>query len=162
MQRILKRYIVSAILATCVLFSSAFSVPVYAYSAPVAHTYGPGLDQGGGYLEFENNNGWTHEKTLNGLGAADEFWLNGAFGKNDNYNGLVKLTVKIRRCRDGKIIYSNVFYPNADGHGTFNTGRIKVNPIEEKVQYFFDASTYNATPPGPYRKAYVSYIFNFI
>lgn len=166
MQNLLRRhhfrYILSAILAACILCSSALPTPVYAYSQPGAHTYGPGLDQNGGYLEFEDNNGWTPVKTLNGLGQADEFWLNGYFGKNDTYNGLVKLTVKVRRCSDNKIIYSGVFYPKADGTGTFNTGRIKVNSTEEKVQYFFDASTYNATPPGPYRKAYVSYIFNFI
>lgn len=145
------------------IFCCSFSpIKAYAYSRPGAGTFGPGLDQFGGELEFTDNNGWTPVKTLQGLGYADEFWLNGYFDKRDNYNGLIKLTVKIKRVSDGKIIYSNVFYPNSDGSGSFNTGRIKVNANEEKVQFFFDASTYNATPPGPYRRAYVTYDLCFV
>lgn len=157
----IRRFVTFALLLG--IFCSSFSpTTTYAYSNPGAHTFGPGLDQFGGELEFEDNNGWTQVKTLQGLGTADEFWLNGYFRKADNYNGLVKLTVKIRRVSDGVIIYDNVFYPGPDGSGSFNTGRIKVNPNEEKLQFFFDASTYNATPPGPYRKAYVTYDLCFV
>ena len=85
MQNLLRRhhfrYILSAILAACILCSSALPTPVYAYSQPGAHTYGPGLDQNGGYLEFEDNNGWTPVKTLNGLGQADEFGSMDILGK---------------------------------------------------------------------------------
>lgn len=145
-----------------VLCCSIFVTPAYAWSNPGPSTFGPGTMQWAGELEFEDNNGWTGIKTLQGLGQADEFWLWGYFKKADTYNGLVKLTVKIQRVSDGKIIYSDVFTPNDDGTGNFNTGRISVNPYEEKIRIYFDASTYNATPPGPYRKAYVTYDVNFL
>lgn len=166
MQKIIKgsnvRRIVILSLVLCMICCSVFVTPAYAWSNPGASTFGPGLDQFGGELEFEDNNGWTSVKTLQGWGQADEFWLNGYFRKADNYNGLIKLTVKVKRVSDGAIICNKVFYPNSDGSGNFNTGRIRVNSTEEKVQFFFDASTYNATPPGPYRKAYVSYDLCFV
>lgn len=166
MQKIIKgsnvRGIVTLSLVLCMICCSIFVTPAYAWSNPGPSTFGPGTQQWAGELDFENNNGWTGIKTLQGLGWADEFWLWGYFKKSDNYNGLVKLTVKVKRVRDNAIIYEGVFYPNSDGTGNFNTGRIKVNPNEEKIQIFFDASTYNATPPGPYRKAYVTYDVNFV
>lgn len=144
--------------AICLICIAMFTTTVHAASRPGPDSFTPGTQWFAGEMTFTNNN-WTPTKTLLGQGFADEFWINGYFKKADNYNGLVKLTVKIKRCSDNKIIDSGVFYPNADGSGNFNTGRIPVNPNEEKIQVFYDASTYNATPPGPYRSLYVIYDF---
>ena len=50
----------------------------------------------------------------------------------------------------------------SDGTGLFNTGRLPVNPNEEKIQVYYDASTYNATPPGPYRSLFITYDFALV
>ena len=166
MQKIMRkgkmRKLLSLTLAMCMICSMFIVTPAYAWSNPGPSGFGPGTQQWAAELEFENNSGWSSIKTLTGQGWADEFWLWGYFKKADNYNGLVKLNVKIKRVRDGAIIFDGVFYPNSDGTGNFNTGRISVNPNIEQIQVFFDASTYNATPPGPYRCAYVNYDVNFV
>lgn len=122
------------------------------------HSFGPGMYQRVGSFTFTNNN-WTPVKTIYPAGSLRHFHFNGAFEKADSYNGLVKLTLKVKRVSDGKIIFNKVFYPNSDGKGTFGTDVFWVDESKEteKVQLFFDASTYNATPPGPYRSLYVSY-----
>lgn len=137
-----------------VIFSLMISTTVSA-----ATIYGPGMGQTGGSFTFNDSN-LTPDKILRGSGYADEFWINGWFKKADNYNGLVKLTLKVKRVSDGATLYSGVFYPGSDGVGHFNTGRIPINPNEERIQIYMDASTYNATPPGPYRSLYISYEFN--
>ncbi len=159
MSKIIRR--MGAAFIACLLCCAMFATTAFAYSKPGPSTFGPGTQQFAGEMTFTNNN-WTPVKTLQGLGSADEFWINGYFRKADNYNGLVKLTVKVKRCRDNKIIYSGVFYPGSDGTGLFNTGRLPVNPNEEKIQVYYDASTYNATPPGPYRSLFVTYDFALV
>ena len=156
----MKRKVSTALIA-CILCCAMFATTALAYSKPGPGAFGPGTQQFAGEMIFTNDN-WTPVKTLQGWGVADEFWIKGYFRKEDNYNGLVKLTVKVKRCSDNKIIYSGVFYPGADGTGLFKTGRIPVNPNEEKIQVYFDASTYNATPPGPYRSLFVTYDFALV
>lgn len=143
------------LLVTLALVCSLFATSTVLASNVIT----PGVGQQGGDFTFSNDN-WTPVKTINGGGYADEFWINGWFQKADNYNGLVKLTLKIKRVRDNQIIYSQVFYPGSDGVGHFNTGRIAVNPNEERIQIYMDSTTYNATPPGPYRSLFISYDFN--
>lgn len=49
------------------------------------------------------------------------------------------------------------------GEMTFtNNNWIPVNPNEEKIQVYYDASTYNVTPPGPYRSLFVTYDFALV
>lgn len=132
----------------------------------VPNVFGPGADQFAGDYDFTDHN-WTPIKTLSGNGWASHFNVKGSFSKADNYKGLVKLTVKIKRVRDGAILFSKVYYPDANGNGTFQTvdaagNSITINPNQEKIQLFVDASTYNATPPGPYRKLHIKYYFNLL
>lgn len=129
-------------------------------------TFGPGRDQLAGEYTFTNDN-WTPVKTLQGLGSCHRFYINGAFRIADDYGGTVKLTLKVKRVSDGAIIYSKTFYPGSNGEGTFNTAGeeknyIEVNPNEEKIQVYVDASTYTGTPSGHYRKLWIKYYFNLI
>lgn len=121
------------------------------------HTFGPGLNQTVGSFTFSNYN-WTPIKTISGTSTFRRFYFNGYFKKADSYNGLVKLTLKVKRVSDGKIIFNKVFEPNTNGEGLFCTDVFyaDLNGYDQ-VQLYFDASTYNATPPGPYRSLYVSY-----
>ena len=135
-------------------------------SQVVPSTFGPGRQQFAGKYTFTNNN-WTPVKTLQGLGSCSRFYINVYFKKADNYDGLVKLTVKVKRVSDGQIIDTGVFYPNSNGEGSFNTAGeeenyIIVNPTEEKIQVFVDASTYTGTPTGHYRSLWITYDFNLV
>lgn len=126
-------------------------------SEPV-HAFGPGMYQTVGEFTFTDDN-WTPIKTIYSAGDIRTFHFNGSFRKADSYNGLVKLTVKVKRVSDGTILWQDTFYPNADGTGLWSTAKFQVPEGQEteRVQLYFDASTYNATPPGPYRSLWVAY-----
>lgn len=179
MMKIIRKILAVMLAAVCVVGNS---VPTFAATnevnresiiesnalakSNVANKFGPGADQFAGEYTFTDHN-WTPVKTLCGNGWASHFNIKGSFSKADSYKGLVKLTVKIKRVRDGAIIFNKVYYPDANGNGTFQTidsagNSIAVNPNEEKIQLFVDASTYNATPPGPYRKLHINYYFSLL
>lgn len=160
------KIIVSLLLIICGLFSMngmAYAATLEDYneinlrSSQPVHSFGPGMNQTVGSFTFENNN-WTPTKTICGTTTIRRYRFNGYFRKADTYNGLVQLNLKVKQISSGKIIFSKSFYPNNNGEGLFTTDVFWTNSNGfDQVQLYFDASTYNTTPPGPYRKLFISY-----
>ncbi len=127
------------------------------YSTRAVHSFGPGRNQPVGSFTFEDNN-WTPTKSIYGFPTTRRFYFNGYFRKADTYNGLVQLNLKVKRVSTGEIIFSKSFYPDSNGEGLFATDVFWADSNGfDQVQLYFDASTYNTTPPGPYRKLFISY-----
>ncbi len=98
-----------------------------------------------------SNNNLTPVKTIGDSGTLDVWFT---FYRNDQYSSSpIKLTFQIRDASTGHVYGTVVAYEGQDVGG----GIVMTNvPAGTRIQLYFDASSIS-NPPGPYRKAHITY-----